>query len=365
MIQLVDLRAQYLEIKDEIDDAINLCVSEGSFIKGKVVDEFETDFAKYLGQDYCIGCGNGTDAIEIILTALGIGKGHEVIIPALSWVATAEAVNNVGAEPVFVDIKPGSYTIDTSGIEEKITSKTRAIIPVHLYGNPCDMVEIIRIAELKGLFIIEDCAQAHGAEINGAKTGTFGIASAFSFFPSKNLGAFGDAGAVVTNNIEIAEKVRRIANHGQLNKKHSHSVVGRNSRLDSLQASVLKVKLKYLDQWNKRRNDLAAIYISRLHGSHDLVLPYTDADKLHVYHLFVISSKRRSDVIKILDRNEIQWGIHYPNAIPFLEAYSYKGHTDSDFPVSIRATSEILTLPVYPQLLESSVNFICDKILGL
>lgn len=363
IIPLVDLSAQYLGIKNEIDEAINLCVSGASFIKGKVVTEFENDFAHYIGTEYCIGCGNGTDALEIIMASLGIRAGDEVIVPALSWIATAEAVNNVGAEPVFVDINPHNFTIDVSKIEAKIGPKTRAIIPVHLYGNPCDMSEIEIIARKHGLFIIEDCAQAHGAEFNGKKIGSFGIASAFSFFPSKNLGAFGDAGAIVTSNKDVAETARRISNHGQLNIKHSHSLIGRNSRLDSIHASVLKVKLKHLERWNDHRINIAALYNSKLNGIKNLLLPEEEPLKKHVYHLYVIRSERRGELITELTKNNISWGIHYPHAIPFLEAYHYKNHKYSDFPISEKATNEILSLPVYPELSDIDVEFICSRII--
>ena len=264
MIQRVDLKALYLELKEEIDKAVSDCIAESNFIKGKIVSQFENAFSKYLGLNYCVGCGNGTDALELILKSLNIGIGDEVIVPALTWIATAEAVNNVGAEPIFVDINQDNYTIDVSKIEEKITSKTKAIIPVHLYGCPADMNEIIRIAKEYELFIVEDCAQAHGAEYSGKKVGTFGIAAAFSFFPSKNLGAFGDGGAVVTNNEELANKVRMISNHGQLQTRHLHAVIGRNSRLDSIQASVLNVKLPYLDKWNTNRIKVSQLYKFRL-----------------------------------------------------------------------------------------------------
>ena len=244
MIPFVDLNAQYQSIKSEVDTAVQECINEGNFIKGRAVCEFEKAFADYLGADYCLGCGNGTDALEIILSSLHIGPGDEVIVPALTWISTAEAVNNTGAEPVFVDVNKDNYTIDYSKIEEKITSRTKAIIPVHLYGCPAAMEEINNIAVKHGLHVIEDCAQSHGANYRGVKTGTIGIASAFSFFPSKNLGAYGDGGAIVTSNKELYETARMISNHGQLKTKHNHTIIGRNSRLDSLQASVLNVKLR-------------------------------------------------------------------------------------------------------------------------
>ncbi len=295
MIPFVDLHAQYLSIKSEIDNAIKECIADTNFIKGKAVSEFERNFADYLGVKYCVGCGNGTDALEIILKALDIGPGDEVIVPALTWISTAEAVTNVGAEPVFVDINPRTYTIDPSKIEEKLTKRVRAIIPVHLYGCPADMNEIGSIADKYGLYIVEDCAQAHGAEYDGKKVGTFGIASAFSFFPSKNLGAFGDAGAIVTNDKEISDLVRKISNHGQLNEKHKHFRIGRNSRLDSIQASILSVKLKYLDQWNDKRQKVASFYLSRLTEKTEFNLPYHEQNKKHVYHLFVLRCKQEKN----------------------------------------------------------------------
>jgi dTDP-4-amino-4,6-dideoxygalactose transaminase len=364
MIKFIDLNAQYLEIKDEIDSALRSCISESSFIKGRTVTEFEDDFASYLGTGNCIGCGNGTDALEMIIAALGIRQGDEVIVPALSWIATAEAVNNAGAEPVFVDVDPVTYTIDVSKIEEKINSRTKAIIPVHLYGCPCEMDTIDEIAKKYNIHIIEDCAQAHGAEYRGRKAGTFGIASAFSFFPSKNLGAFGDAGAVVTGNPEIAEKIRRISNHGQLDIKHSHAVIGRNSRLDTLHAAVLKVKLKYLDAWNEKRIEIAHYYKDLLGKHTDIILPEYGSHLKHVFHLFVIRTVRRKEITDILNDNGISWGIHYPNSIPFLDAYNYKNHVPSDFPVSYSITKEILSLLIHPHLDKTTAEYICSKILA-
>jgi dTDP-4-amino-4,6-dideoxygalactose transaminase len=362
-IPLVDLKAQYQSIKSEIDKAVSECISEANFIKSKAVSDFESAFADYLGTKYCIGCGNGTDALEIILVALNIGPGDEVLVPALTWISTAEAVNNVGAEPVFVDIDPRTYSIALDRISEKITKQTKAIIPVHLYGYPAEMIEICSIAEKNGLFVIEDCAQAHGAEISGKKVGTFGIASAFSFFPSKNLGAYGDGGAIVTKDKDLAELARRISNHGQLKEKHNHSIIGRNSRLDSIQASILNVKLKYLDQWNLKRQKAAHYYMSRLSGCADIILPFSEQNKKHVYHLFVLRSKFREKLIKLLDEKEIAWGIHYPKPLPFTDAYGYKKHKRSDFNVASEAAQEILSVPVYPEITEAQLSFICDQIL--
>lgn len=363
MIPFVDLNAQYQSIKSEIDNAIKECIAGTNFIKGKAVSEFERDFADYLGVKYCVGCGNGTDALEIIMTSLNIGPGDEVLVPALTWISTAEAVTNVGAEPIFVDIDPKTYTIDCTKIEEKLTKSTKAIIPVHLYGCPADMNEIESIARKYGLYIIEDCAQAHGAEYFGRKVGTFGIASAFSFFPSKNLGAFGDAGAIVTNHKDIADLVREISNHGQLNEKHKHFRIGRNSRLDSIQASILSVKLKYLDQWNDKRQKVASFYLSRLTEKTDFILPYHEQNKKHVYHLFVLRCKAREKLIKLLDEKQVSWGIHYPNALPFTDPYGYKKHIPEDFINSSNIVPEIISIPIYPEISEQQLNIICDQLL--
>jgi dTDP-4-amino-4,6-dideoxygalactose transaminase len=359
MIPFVDLNAQYQSIKSEIDKAIAECVDKSDFIKGDAVYDFELGFADYLGSDYCVSCGNGTDALEMILLALGVGPGDEVIVPALSWISTSECVNNVGADPVFVDINTDNFTIDTSKIEGKINTKTKGIIPVHLYGSPADIVEINRIAKKHNLFVVEDCAQAHGAEYAGKKVGTFGIASAFSFFPSKNLGAFGDAGAVITNDMSLAEKVRMISNHGQLNVKHSHKIIGRNSRLDTIQAAILNIKLKHLDNWNKLRIKCAMNYISGLKNVVGIIPPVVEKGKKHVFHLFVVKCKNRKN---ILASNQISSGIHYPKALPFLEAYKYKKHKREDFPSAFKLTEEILSLPIYPELSEDQIEMICNLI---
>jgi dTDP-4-amino-4,6-dideoxygalactose transaminase len=363
MIPFVDLNAQYRSIKSEIDNAINECISDGTFIKGRAVADFENAFADYLGVKYCLGCGNGTDALEIILKSLNIGRDDEVIVPALTWISTAEAVNNVGAEPVFVDVNPDTYTIDYTKIEERLTKKTKAIIPVHLYGCPADMKEIMDIAGKFGLFVVEDCAQAHGAEYFEKKTGTFGIASAFSFFPSKNLGALGDGGAIVTNDKDIAESVRKIANHGQLYEKHQHFMVGRNSRLDTIQASVLNVKLKYLDDWNKKRQQAASFYESRLCENPRFLLPCSVQSKKHVYHLFVIRCKNRQRLIELMDERDISWGIHYPKPLPFLDPYKHKYKGNGDFTISREITEGIISIPIYPEITDNQLNTICDQLL--
>ncbi len=361
-IQLVDLKAQYSSIRNDIDKAVLDCISETSFIRGKVVGEFENNFAHYLGSKFCISCGNGTDALEIILKSIGIGSGDEVLVPALTWIATAEAVNNTGAEPVFVDVNSVDYTIDTTRIEEKITKKTRAIIPVHLYGSPAGMEEIMQISQKHKLHVIEDCAQAHGAEYNGKKVGTFGIASAFSFFPSKNLGAFGDAGGIVTNDQKISEYARMLTNHGQLKTRHAHSIIGRNSRMDTIQAAVLNVKLPYLDEWNKKRIAAAGYYKEKLSKSESLIMPFQSSVKKHVYHLFVIQMNKRDEMINSLDSEGISSSIHYPVPLPFVDAYKYKLHSESEFPVAVKLANRVLSLPIYPEISKTQLDRICEQI---
>ena len=355
-VPFVDLKAQYISIKDEIDDAIASVLDAAQFIGGQIKTDFETSFAKYVGVDHCIGCGNGTDSIELALQALGIGEGDEVIVPAHTWISTTETVNNVGAEPVFVDILADEYTINPSLIEAKITPRTKAIIPVHLYGLPARMSEIMTIASRYNLKVIEDCAQAHGASINGKTVGTFGVASGFSFYPGKNLGAYGDAGAVVTDNQDLAEDIRRLGNHGQLTK-HDHKIIGRNSRMDTLHAAVLSVKLRHIEKWTEWRIAHASRYDSLIKNVQTPVVP---TGYRHVYHLYVIQTDHRDDLMTKLKTSEIGCAIHYPTALPFVEAYKYKGHIIEDFPVASRITSKILSLPMYAELGKEQVTEVAE-----
>jgi dTDP-4-amino-4,6-dideoxygalactose transaminase len=357
-IPFVDLKAQYESIKEDIDNAIASVINQTAFIGGGVIKEFEQDFANYVGSKHCIGVANGTDAIEIVLKALGIGDGDEVIVPALTWISTGGAVNNLGAEPVFVDVLADERTIDPSLIEAKITSKTKAIIPVHLYGLPARMNEIMEIAKKHNLLVIEDCAQAHGAEVDGKRVGTFGDAATFSFYPGKNLGAYGDAGAIVTNDDEVATTCRMMGNHGQLSK-HDHRIIGRNSRLDTLQAAILKAKLPYLEKWTAARIQVAAWYNEKLQG---VVKPITPAGMRHVFHLYVIESENRDELMNELKKNEIGCAIHYPTPLPHLESYSYQGHKLGDFPVAEKLCSEILSLPMYAETGEEMVDEVCDTL---
>ena len=357
-VPFVDLKAQYATLKPELDDAVMDVLTQTAFIGGRYADAFEKSFAEYLGAGHCVAVANGTDALEIALAALDIGAGDEVIVPANTFFATAEAVSNIGATPVFVDCEPLYYNIDVSNIEEKVTPRTKAIIPVHLYGLPAEMDEIMAIARKHGLKLIEDTAQAHGATYRGRKGGTFGDAATFSFYPSKNLGAAGDAGAVVTNSADLAARARLIANHGQA-AKNRHTLIGRNSRMDGIQAAVLSTKLPHLDGWLDARRRNAALY-SKLLAESGLVLPAAPDHSKHIYHLYVVQVPDRDGVIAKLSEAGIETGIHYPTALPYLEAYEHLGHTADDFPVAHSIMSKIVSLPMYAELNEEMITHVCD-----
>lgn len=359
-IPFVDLKAQYLGIKDEIDIVIAQTLQNTAFIGGQPVKQFEKAFSEYLGVQHCIGCANGTDAIEILLKAMNIGEGDEVIVPAISWISTSEAVSSVGATPVFVDIEPDFYTIDPGKIEEKITSRTKAIIPVHLYGQVANMPAIMDIAKKCQLKVLEDCAQAHGACIEGKTVGTWGACASFSFYPGKNLGAYGDAGAMVTNDEHLAQRARRIANHGQLSK-HDHQIEGRNSRLDALQAAILAVKLQYLEAWTQKRIQNAQLY-TRLLSDTSVITPSVRQNSKHVYHLYVIRSAKRDKLKEYLKTQGIASAIHYPTPLPFLPCYASFNHSTDDFPIAAQYQTEILSLPMYAELTSNQINTINNHI---
>ncbi len=357
-VPFADLYAQYISIKESIDSAIETTIRNSSYIGGKDVKDFEGAFAAYLQMNHVIGCANGTDSIEIILKAMGIGNDDEVIVPANSWISTSEAVSGVGAVPVFVDIEPDYYTINTNLIEAAITSNTKAIIPVHLYGHPADMPAINAIAAKHRLKVIEDCAQAHGATIDGKMIGSFGDAASFSFYPGKNLGAYGDAGCMATDDTALAEKLRMIANHGQL-KKHQHVMEGRNSRLDGLQAGILLAKLPHLTEWTNKRLEAAAKFSQQIINK-DIILPVVKENYKHVYHLYVIRTKNRDAVQLKLKEKGIETAIHYPVALPFLQAYAHRGYTVNDFPSAAAFQNEILSLPMYAELSDEAIQYVAD-----
>jgi len=361
-IPLVDLKAQYESIKPEIDAAIARVIGKTAFIGGPFVQEFEQAFANYCGVKHCIGVGNGTDALFIALKALGIGAADEVITAANSFIATAEAITMTGARVVFVDIHPQTYNIDVNAIESKITPNTKAIIPVHLYGQPADMDPILSLAKKYGLKVIEDAAQAHGAFYKGRRIGSIGDMACFSFYPGKNLGAYGDAGAIVTSNEELAVKARMIGNHGRI-AKYDHEMEGVNSRLDGMQAAILGVKLKHLPEWTESRRRNACLYNGYLNGS-GVVTPSELEDVEAVYHLYVVrvSRDKRPRLQDQLKSSGISTGIHYPIALPSLKAYAYLNHNGNDFPNATKASEEILSLPMFPEISRQQITYVARRI---
>ncbi len=360
-VPFVDLKKQYDHLKTDIDQAIQQVIDESAFIKGKYVAEFEKAYAEKYGITYCLGCANGTDAIYIALKALAIGEGDEVITVANSWISTSETISQTGARPVFVDIEPDYYTIDPKKIEEKITEKTKAIMPVHLYGQPAEMDAISALCRKHGLFLIEDTAQAHFAEYRGQNVGTFGNVATFSFYPGKNLGAYGDAGAIITNDRDLAEKMRMFANHGAL-KKHCHQMEGINSRLDGLQAAILSTKLPHIQEWNMQRLENARYYKEILSDIDEITLPQVRDNSRHIFHLFVIRTKQRDALQRYLNEGGIGTAIHYPTALPFLPAYRYLKHTENDFPVAARYQHQILSLPMFPELTHHQMEYVAEHI---
>ena len=349
-IPLADLQAQYQAIGEEIDAAIQRVISKSSFILGPEVTNFEQAFAAYCGAAHCVGVSSGTAALELALRALGVGPGDEVITVAHTFIATAEAISAVGAKPVFVDIEPHSYNLAPEAFAEAITPRTRAVMPVHLYGQPADMTRINRIAREHGLRVIEDAAQAHGATWEGRRAGVLGDAACFSFYPGKNLGAYGDAGAVVTNRAEIAEQVRLLRNHGR-RAKYLHEQIGFGERLDALQAAILGAKLSHLGKWIEERNRLAARYTSRL-ADLELVLPQVSEQARHAWHLYVVRTPRRDEMLEHLHQQGIGAGVHYPIPLHLQPAYAELGYGRGDLPVTELVADTCLSLPLYPEMTE-------------
>ena len=365
-IPFVDLKSQYLSIKQEIEDAIFSVIRETAFIGGRRIVEFEEAFAAAQGAKHCVAVANGTDALYVAMKMLGIGRDHEVITVANSWISTSETISQTGAKPVFVDIDRHS-NINVSLIEDAITENTKAIIPVHLYGQPADVDAVQAICKDYQVALIEDCAQAHLADFDGTPVGNFGNAGTFSFYPGKNLGAYGDAGAIVTNDAEFADRCRMYAHHGAL-KKHEHQMEGINSRLDGIQAAILSVKLKYLVNWTRKRQNIASMYVERLNDVGSINLPVIAPNRSHVYHLYVIRSPERDRLREHLSSKGVQTGIHYPTALPFLPAYSYLYSDPSQFSRAQRYQDEILSLPIFPEMTEEQVTYVtsaikdfCDK----
>ncbi|MGB3465849.1 MAG: DegT/DnrJ/EryC1/StrS family aminotransferase [Cyclobacteriaceae bacterium] len=355
-VPFVDLFAQYQTIKQDIDSAIQSVITETAFIGGKYVNEFNKNYAELYGVKHCIGVANGTDAIYIALRMMGIGEGDEVITVANSWISTSETIGQTGAKPVFVDIEENFYSIDVSKIEEKITDRTKAIIPVHLYGHPADMDPIVALCKKYDLRLIEDCAQAHFAEYKGKRVGLFGDVATFSFYPGKNLGAYGDAGCIITNNDELAEKCKMFANHGAL-VKHQHRMEGINSRLDGMQAAILNAKLPHILKWTEARRSVAAAYNDLLKDVEGITLPQEADYGKHVYHLYVIRSEKRDELQVHLKENGIGTAIHYPTPLPLLPAYSALGHSADDFKIASKYAKEILSIPMFPELDKQSQEY--------
>lgn len=344
MVRFLDLAAQYEFIKLEIDAAIASVIHDTAFIGGKYVKDFEQQFAHFIGANHCIGVANGTDALEIAIEAAQLPPGSEIIVPGNSFIASSEAVTRCGHKVVFSDVDHGCYTLTAESVRSKISSRTKAIIAVHLYGHPCNMDELNEICNEYGLILIEDCAQAHGAKYKGRNVGTFGAFAAFSFYPGKNLGAYGDAGAITAQDETLAIRARKIANHGRI-AKYDHELEGRNSRLDGLQAAILSVKLPHLDSWTQRRIDIANYYLEKLAGIDGLVLPERKEWALQVYHLFVVRTTRRDALKNYLAEKGIETGVHYPIALPKLNAYSYLGKPD-DNAFYNKTDSMLLSLPI-------------------
>jgi dTDP-4-amino-4,6-dideoxygalactose transaminase len=359
-IPLVDLEAQYLSIKDEMDAAIQRVVDSTSFILGPDVRAFEEEFARFCGVQHAVGVDSGTAALHLAFLTCDIGPGDEVITTPHTFIATTGMLGRVGARPVFVDIDPQTYNMDPTKIEAAITERTKAIMPVHLYGQPAEMDPILKIADRHGLKVIEDAAQAHGAEYKGRRAGSMSHVAIFSFYPGKNLGAYGDAGAVVTDVGEIAEKVRLLRNHGRRDK-YEHLLQGFNYRIDTLQAAILRAKLAHLEEWNEARRRHAATYRELL-SDLGLVLPYEPEHVRVVYHLFVIRLEGRDALREHLKARGISTGIHYPIPLHLQPAYRYLGYKEGDFPISEKCARQVLSLPMYPELTQAQMEEVARAI---
>ena len=360
-ISLIDLTCQYKNIQTEIEDVALKVLSSGRYILDENVDAFEEELAAYLGCKYVISCANGTDAIVLALRALDIKEDDEVITVSNSFFATSEAVALCSAKPVFVDIQETDFNINPNQIEKAITKKTRAILPVHLYGQPCDIDKVLEIAKKNGLYVIEDCAQALGAKLNNKPVGTFGNAGTVSFFPTKNLGAFGDGGAVLTNDESIAKKIKQLRVHGSQNR-YEHNYIGLNSRLDEIQAAILRIKLKYLDKWNKDRQHAAKYYNQLLKDVNGVIVPAVKPGCYHIFHQYSVRLKNRDYIYTKLQEMGIQTSIYYPIPIHLQKAFSYLDHKNGLLPVTEKVCSEVLSLPIYPEITKNIQECVIGKI---
>ncbi|MEW5803137.1 MAG: DegT/DnrJ/EryC1/StrS family aminotransferase [bacterium] len=366
-VPFVDLKIQYQTIKPEIDAAIQDVLNNAAFIMGPKVKEFEDGFARLHDAAYCIATSSGTDSLHLALWALGVGHKDKIILPVNTFIATAEAVTLCGAEPVFVDCDE-HYNMDAARLDETLStmsredlSKLKGIIPVHLYGQPADMDKITALAKEYGLIIIEDCAQAHCAQFDGKPVGTLGLTGCFSFYPGKNLGAYGEAGAVITNDTGIYQKMMLIHDHGARIRYH-HEVPGHNYRMEGIQGAVLSVKLKMITSWTKKRQENAALYSELLQDVPQVTTPKVKPDRTHSFHLYVIRTKRRDALMKYLEDQGINTGLHYPVPLHLQKAYASLGYQRGDFPAAERMAGEILSLPMYPELTEEQIRFVVDQI---
>ncbi|CAB1275427.1 DegT/DnrJ/EryC1/StrS family aminotransferase [Candidatus Nitrosacidococcus tergens] len=363
MLPMVDLKAQYQVLKEELNEAVLHTLANGQFILGPNVEDFEKEAAAYLGAQYAISVASGTDALHLALIAAGVKAGDEVITSPFTFIATAEAICYVGAHPVFVDIDEKTFNLDTNQVEAAITPVTRAILPVHLFGQGANMVHLETISAQYGLSIIEDCAQSFGAEINGKKTGTLGFAGCFSFFPSKNLGCYGDGGLITTSSKEVSDHLKVLRNHGS-SKRYHHIKLGFNSRLDELQAVILRVKLKYIDQFNKARNQIAQQYTETLTNLPYCIPPYKETGNTHVYHQYTLLSPYRDEIMKALTVQHITSAIYYP--IPLHQQVVFQQiYQDVHFPVSEKVAKQCLSLPIFPEMSESQIEQVLNVVQGV
>jgi dTDP-4-amino-4,6-dideoxygalactose transaminase len=360
-VPFADLQLQYQTIRSEIDGAIASVIRDNAFIRGSYVDAFEREFAAAVDVKHCVSCANGTDALYLAMAALKVKPGDEVITTAHSWISTSAMITHAGATVVFCDTDGSTFTIDPAAIEAAITPRTVGIIPVHLYGQPADMDAIMAIARKHKLWVIEDCAQAHLARYKGQQVGTFGAAATYSFYPGKNLGAMGDAGAVVTNDDALAEHMTMLARHGGL-AKHQHHIEGINSRLDGMQAAILSAKLPHLSQWTSARQDAAKAYDAGLNQIEDVMVPQVAPDRSHVYHLYTIRHPRRDRLAAHLNANGVQTAINYPTALPFLAAYARFGHRAEQFPNASSDQGKILSLPMFAEITREQQDEVIDLV---
>lgn len=360
-VPFLDLKMQYVSIREEIGTALQQVLDNTAFAGGPFVERFEKSFASFCGCESAIGVDSGTTALWMALLGLGIGPGDEVVTTPNTFIATAEAITFCGAQPVFVDINERTYNMNPDLLEDVITPKTKAVVPVHLFGQMAEMDRIMEVSRAHGLFVVEDACQAHGAEYEGRRAGSIGDAGCFSFYPGKNLGAYGDAGGIVTNSVELAEKMRIFRDHGQ-RKKYDHSIIGWNARMDGFQGAVLSVKLKHLPAWNQARRENAQLYNDFLADVQGVITPAEAAHGKHVYHIYAIRVRSRDALISLLADKGISCGIHYPVPIHLQEAYKQLGYGKSSFPVAEKCADELASLPMFPELTGEQIEHVVDQI---